>query len=124
MDDRLKDEQAVFQKERSCMAHKATLRIIVEQSLKWNSPMFVTFMDYETAFDSIDRVVLWKLLRHYGIPEKYIILIQKSYEKCTCRVIPNGVLSALFEMLTGVCQGCLLLPFLFLLSIDWIMRHT
>ena len=81
-------------------------------------------MDYEKAFDSVDREVLWKLLRHYGIPEKYIILIQKTYEKCTCRVIHNGALSELIEMLTGVRQGCLLSPFLFLLVIDWIMWQT
>ena len=80
VDDRLRDEQAGFRKERSCTTI-ATLRIIVEQSLEWNSPVFVTFVDYEKAFDSIDRVVLWKLLRHYGIPEKYIVLIQKSYAK-------------------------------------------
>ena len=81
----------------------------------------VTFVDYEKAFDSIARVALWKLLHHYGILEKYTVLIQKSYEKCTCRVIHNGVLSELFEMLTGVHQGCLSSPFLFLLSINWIM---
>ena len=40
------------------------------------------------------------------------------------RKLHNGVLSELFEMLTGVRQGCLLSPFLFLLSIDWIMRRT
>ena len=79
VDDRLRDEQAGFRKERSCTDHTATLRIIVEQSLEWNSPVFVTFVDYEKAFDSIDRVVLWKLLRHYGIPEKCIVLIQRSY---------------------------------------------
>ena len=58
--------------------HIATLRIIVEQSLEWNSPMFVTFVDYKKAFDSFNRVVLWKLSRHYGIPEKYTVLIHKS----------------------------------------------
>ena len=68
--------------------------------------------------------MLCKLLRHYGILEKYIIFIQKTYEKCTCRDIHNGLLSELIEMLTGVRQGCLLSPFLFLLVIDWIMRKT
>ena len=59
VDDRLRDEQAGFQKERSCTDHIATLRrIIVEQSLEWNSPVFVTSVGYETAFDSIDREVL------------------------------------------------------------------
>ena len=124
VDKRLREEQAGFRKDRSCTDQIATLRIILEQSLEWNSPVYTTFVDYEKAFDSVDREVLWKLLRHYGIPDKYITLIQKTYEKCTCRVIHNGVLSELFEMLTGVRQGCLLSPFLFLLVIDWIMRGT
>ena len=124
VDKRLREEQAGFRKDRSCTDQIATLRIILEQSLEWNSPVYTTFVDYEKAFDSVDREVLWKLLRHYGIPDKYITLIQKTYEKCTCRVIHNGVLSELFEMLTGVRQGCLLSPFLFLLVIDWIMRRT
>lgn len=124
VDERLREEQAGFRKDRSCADQIATLRIILEQSLEWNSPVYVTFVDYEKAFDSVAREVLWKLLRHYGIPEKYITLKQKTYEKCTCRVIHNGVLSELFEKLTGVRQGCLLSPFLFLLVIDWIMRRT
>jgi len=76
------------------------------------------------AFNSVDTEVLWKMLRLYGIPEKYTTLIQKTYEKCTCRVIHNGVLSELFEMLTGVHQRCLLSPFLFLLFTDWMMQRT
>jgi len=80
-------------------------------------------VDYEKAFDGVDRKVLWRLLRHYGIPEKYIIFIQKTYEKCTCRMIHSGVLSELIEMLTGVRQGCLLSPYLFLLVIE-LMDNT
>ena len=75
---------------------------------------YTTIVDFEKAFDSVNRDVLWKLLLHYGIPEKYITLLQKTYDNCSCRVIHNGVLSELIEMLTGVCQGCLALPFLFL----------
>ena len=45
--------------------------------------MYAAFVDYEKAFYREDREVLWKLLGHYGIPEKYIILIQKTYEKFT-----------------------------------------
>jgi len=63
-------------------------------------------------------------LRHYGIPEKLISLIRCSYQSMSCRVLHAGRLSESFDVNTGVRQGCLLSPFLFLLVIDWIMRTT
>ena len=93
VDKRLPDEQAGFQKERSYTDHIATLRIILEQSLGYHSPICATFVDFEKAFDSVDRKVLRKLLHHYSIPEKYITIIQNTYDKCTCGVLHNGVLS-------------------------------
>ncbi|VDO86660.1 unnamed protein product [Schistosoma mattheei] len=43
----------------------ATLRIIVEQSVEWNSTLYINFTDYEKAFDSVDRRTLWKFIRNY-----------------------------------------------------------
>ncbi|XP_078357393.1 uncharacterized protein LOC144642296 [Oculina patagonica] len=124
VDNQLRDQQAGFRQDRSCTDHIATLRIIVEQSLEWNSALYVNFIDYEKAFDSVDRETLWKLLKHYGIPEKIITLIQRTYEGMSCRVVHRGQLSDCFNVRTGVRQGCLLSPFMFLLVIDWIMRTT
>ena len=55
-----------FRKNRSCTDYIATLRIIAEQSLEWNSSLYITFTDFEKA-DSVDHDVLWKILHHYGI---------------------------------------------------------
>ncbi|VDP42807.1 unnamed protein product [Schistosoma margrebowiei] len=65
---------------RSCTDQIATLRIIVEQSIEWNSSLYINFIDYEKAFDSVDRTTLWKLLRHYGVPQKIFNIIQNSYD--------------------------------------------
>nr|KAG5699276.1 hypothetical protein BaRGS_000478 [Batillaria attramentaria] len=120
----LRDQQAGFRRNRSCADQIASLRIIVEQSLEWNSPLYINFIDYEKAFDSVDREALWKLLRHYGVPGKIISLIQCTYKDMSCRIAHAGQLSESFEVKTGVRQGCLLSPFLFLLVIDWIMKTT
>ena len=124
IDTQLRDQQAGFRKERSCTDQIATLRIIVEQSLEWNSPLYINFIDYEKAFDSVDRNTLWKLLRHYGVPQKLTDIIKASYEGLSCRIIHGQQTTAAFGVQTGVRQGCLLSPFLFLLSIDWIMKMS
>ena len=120
----LRDQQEGFRKDRLCIDQICTLRVIIEQSLEWNSSLYVNFVDYEKAFDSVDRETLWKLLRFYGIPEKFVTLIKSSYEGFTCRVALKAQLSDSFEVRTGVRQGCLLSPFLFLLAIDWIMTSV
>ncbi|KAJ8371412.1 hypothetical protein SKAU_G00114400 [Synaphobranchus kaupii] len=115
VDEKLRENQAGFRNGRSCGDQIATLRII-EQSIEWNSPVYVSFIDFEKAFDSVDRETLWKLMAHYGI-------IKSTYQGMQCRVLHEGCKSEAFEVLTGVRQGCLLSPFLFLLGIDWTMNQ-
>src|SRR5579871_1749783 len=123
-DCKLREEQAGFRQGRSCTDHIATLRNIVEQSNELESPLLITFVDYEKAFDSEDRKILWRLLDHYGIPPKLVNLIKKIYEGTSCKVVHDGKLTDSFQVNTGVRQGCLLSPFLFLLAIDWIMKRS
>jgi hypothetical protein len=55
VDTKIRDEQAGFRKIRSCTNQIATIRIIAEHSIEWNSPLYITFVDYEKAFDSLAR---------------------------------------------------------------------
>ncbi len=43
VDKQLSEEQTGFRKDGSCTDQIATLRIISEQSLEWNSPVYATF---------------------------------------------------------------------------------
>lgn len=124
VDKELRDNQAGFRKNRSCTDQIATLRIIVEQSLEWNSSLYINFVDFQKAFDSLHRDTLWQLLRHYGIPQKLTNIIKHSYENMTGQVVHQGRMTSKFKIKTGVRQGCLLSPFLFTLAIDWVMRRT
>ncbi|VDO50534.1 unnamed protein product [Schistosoma margrebowiei] len=107
---------------RSCTDQIATLRIIVEQSIEWNSSLYINFIDYEKEFDSVDRTTLWKLLRHYGVPQKIVNIIQSSYDGLHCKIGHGRQLTNSFEVKIGVTQSCLLSPFLVLPVIDWIMK--
>ena len=55
VDKTMREEQTGFRQDRSCTDLIATLRIIVEQSIEWNSSLYVNFVDCEKAFDSLDR---------------------------------------------------------------------
>ena len=55
VDPKLRDQREGFRQNKSCADQIASLCIIVEQSLEWNSHLYISFVDYEKAFDSVDR---------------------------------------------------------------------
>ncbi|VDP41391.1 unnamed protein product [Schistosoma margrebowiei] len=124
VDAQLRDQQVGFRKDWSCTDQIETPRIIVEQSVEWNSSLYINFIDYEKAFDSVDRRTLWKLLRQYGVPEKIVNIIRNSYDKLQCNVVHGRQPTDAFQVRTAVRQGCLLSPFLFLVVVDWIMKTS
>nr|KAG5700792.1 hypothetical protein BaRGS_034995 [Batillaria attramentaria] len=89
----LKGSCGGFRNDRSCTDHIATMRIIIEQSLEWQTPLYSTFVDFQKAFDSVDREVIWKLMSHYGFPPKFVNIIRQLYEDATCQVIHDGKLT-------------------------------
>ena len=124
VDGQMRDEQAGFRQERSCVDQIATLRIIIEQTIEWQSSLYLNFVDFQKAFDSIDHQVLWNILGHYGIPPKIIAMIKLLYNGFSCQVVHSGALTDPFPVTTGVRQGCVLSPLLFLLVIDWIGKTS
>ena len=87
-----------------------------------NDPHHIYLSCASTPFPSFPH--LWKLLRHYGVPEKIISLIWCTFQDMSCIIAYTDQLSESFKVKIGVWQGCLLSPFLFLLVINWIMKTT
>lgn len=121
VDDKLRKEQAGFRKHRGCIDQIFALRNIIEQCIEWQRQLYVNFVDFEKAFDSIHRESLWKILRNYGIPCKLVHLIKSFYNNFRCSV---GHSDTFFDVKTGVRQGCVMSAVLFNLAIDWVMRKT
>lgn len=116
----IRKNQAGFRPENSCIDHINTMRIIIEQSAELNSPLYIAFVDYEKAFDSLKRDVIWRALESRGVPVKIINIIKKFYEGASSRVLHEGQLSEPFVTISGVKQGCALSPLLFITTLDLI----
>ena len=124
IDDILRPEQAGFRKGKGCVDQIFTLRNIIEQSLEWNSALYVNFIDFKKAFDSVHRDSLWRIISSYGIPPKIVQLISIFYNNFECSIINGNTLTDWFKVESGVRQGCILSPILFLITIDWVMKNT
>ena len=96
----------------------------MEQRNEWNAAVYANFIDFAKAFDSIHRLVMWKIMAHYGIPDKIISIINMLYHDFQARVIFGTNLTDSFPLKTGVRQGRLLSLLLFVMCIDWVMKKT
>ena len=64
------------------------------------------------------------LLRSKDIPEKILQLLEDLYSNTFSCVRVDGELSPWFETSSGVRQGCVVAPELFLESMDWITNRA
>lgn len=121
MEPLLRQEQAGFRPEKSCVDNINTLRLITEQAEEFKSTLYMVFVDFEKAFDTLNWQYLWDTLANKGVPKKIISLIKSSYTDFKCRVVHQSQLSDTISVVSGVRQGCLLSPFLFIVTLDNIM---
>jgi hypothetical protein len=55
VDDNLSKEQAGFRKGRGCTDQIFVLRNIIEQCSEWQRKLYINFVDFQKAFDSLHR---------------------------------------------------------------------
>ena len=106
----LRDQKAGFRKDGSFNDQIATPRLIIEQSIEWDTSVYINFVDFEKAFDSLDRNALWNVIMHYGIPGKFIRIFKNSYCAMTCKIVHSGKLTDSFAVKKGLKQEIFLTP--------------
>ncbi len=75
------------------------------------------------AFDMVDRQALWSILSRYGCHDKYIRILRLLRDGMEVTVLSNGgTKSEPFTVETGVKQGCVIAPTLFVIFIAAILH--
>ena len=86
----------------------------MEKSREQQRNMYIAFVDFTKAFDTVNRDLLYKHLAKFGCPPKFIRMIKKLYSNVHARLIVDGELTDPFENNTsGVKQGCKQAPTLY-----------
>jgi len=89
------------QRQRLAFIFRQYVRLVIYRQLD------VAYTDIKSAFDSVDRVALWKALRGSGMPPFLLQLIRDLHTGTTARVRTPQGMSDVFYTTSGVRQGCI-----------------
>ena len=102
------ETQCDFRSNRSTVDMILCLRQLQEKCIEQDRPLYIVFVDFTKEFNTVERTVLWQLLRKYGCPEKFSTMIESLHTGMMVNV-RNGVeVSDTFAITNGVKQGCVL----------------
>ncbi len=80
--------------------------------------------DIEKAYDRVDWVALWDVLKIYGVGGKLLRAIKLFNEEASTYFKISGETSEYFEIKVGLRQGCVMSPWLFNIYMDGVMREV
>ena len=115
----LHENQAGFRKGYSTSDHIFTLSAIIEDKLSApKGKVFAFFIDFSSAFDTVNRDSLFYKLNTMGMSTKIILAIKAIYAFTKAKVWTKAGYTDTFTTKSGVRQGCLLSPLLFTLFLN------
>ena len=120
----IQEGQAGFRKTYSTTDQIFTLFSIVQKCMsKKHQKLYVAFVDFKKAFDSVRHEKLLECIRNHGVKGKFFCTLRAIYSSLLSCVRVNGEYSQFFECPVGVRQGCVLSPTLFSLFINQLANH-
>ena len=120
----LPNVQAGFRKGRGTRDQIANICWVIKKSRELQKNIYLCFIDYTKAFDCVDHNKLWKILKEMGIPDHLTCLLRNLYAGQEAAVRTGHGTTDWFQIGKGVCQDCILSPYLFNFYAEYIMRHA
>ena len=115
-DEKLWESQFGFRRCRSTEDALHCARRVIERA--WahrDGRLHMLALDWRRAFDSINTDALLNALRRFGLPGHVLKVIESIYSDRKFQVKECGTTSEDCRQDSGICQGCPLSPFLFVI---------
>jgi len=120
-EEHLADEQAGFRKDRNTIQQILMLRLIAEKAKRKGRVVYNCFIDFEKAFDSVYKDVMWATLQSYGIGKRLSEVLKNIGERSRMAVRIGHDMGEWFEMSVGTKQGDPISPNLFIITLERVM---
>ena len=117
----LPDVQVGFRKGRGIRDQIAIICWILKKAREFQKNIYFCFTDYAKAFDSVDYHKLWKILQEMGIPDHLTCFLRNLCAGQEATIRTGHGTTDWFQIGKGVCQCCILSPYLFNLYAEYIM---
>lgn len=122
LDENQPREQAGFRKSFSTMDHIHVVSQIIEKTNEYNRTLYMCFIDFTKAFDSLNYREIWQSLRQQGVEERYIALLYNIYSNNSAKVKLERE-GREFPIRKGVRQGDPISPKIFSAVLESIFRN-
>jgi hypothetical protein len=98
------DHQCGFRRNRSTTDHVFCIRQILEKKWEYNEAVHQLFIDFEKAYDSVRKEILYNILIEFGVPRKLVRLIKMCLTETYRRERVGKNLSDRFPTRNGLKQ--------------------
>ena len=68
----------------------ANIRWIMEEAREFQKNIYFCFIDYAIAFDCMDHIKLWKILKEMGTPDHLTCLLRNLYASQEAATVRTG----------------------------------
>ena len=120
----LPDVQVEFRKGRGTRDQISNIHWIIKKAREFQKNIYFCFIDYTKDFDCVNQNKLWKVLQEMGIPDHFTCLLINLYSGQEATVKTGHGTTNWFQIGKEVCRGCILLPCLFNLYAEYVMRNA